>query len=621
MDTEEIAVRTSFRALMAAFASIWRGLDQVRRVVANLLFILLMVVLLSWLLVDHRPKVPDSVALVVDPVGGLVEELYGTPDERAVLKLLGKYRPESLVRSVREAIRVAGGDERVKALFLDMNRLGGAGLSTLQTLRQDLEEFEATGKPVLAMADVYSQSRYYLAASADEIMLHPMGLVWLPGFSSYRNYYKDALDRLEVDWNVFRVGEYKSAVEPFTRRDMSPEARQNRRQWLEELWGAYRTEIAAARGLAPDAISAYSNEFHRKMLDHAGNAAAVAEAERLVDRVVNRDEVRSRLIEIVGEDEESHSYHRIDYLTYLEAVDRPRDESENVVAVVVARGAIYNGRRPPGSIGGDSTAELIRSARNDDAVKALVLRVDSPGGSSFASEIIRREIEVTRDSGKPVVVSMGAVAASGGYWIAMSADEIWAHPTTITGSIGIYAMAPTFQRTLGKLGVRNDGLGTGPFAGAVRPDRELSDEVANAMQLGIEAGYRDFIGRVAEERGMTVEEVDRVARGQVWTGARARDLGLVDDLGGLDEALEAAAERAGVVDDYRVTYIEQKAGTTSRVLAALLQGAAKQIEGWSGSPATISDRWPDLDVLVDGVTLNDFDDPTGLYAYCYCELE
>lgn len=614
-------MRTIFKAALATFASVWRGLDQARRVVANLLFFMLLVVLLSWLLADHRPRVAESVALVVDPVGGLVEELYGTPDERAVLKLLGRYRPESLVRNVREAIRSAGGDERVKALLLDMNRLGGAGLSTLQTLRQDLEKFETTGKPVLAVADLYSQSRYYLAASADEIMLHPMGLVWLPGFSSYRNYYKDALDRLEVDWNVFRVGEFKSAVEPFTRRDMSPEARQNRRQWLEELWSVYQAEIAAARELAPDAISAYSNEFHRKMLEHAGNAAAVAEAEGLVDHVVNRDEVRDRLIELVGEDEESHSYHRIDYLTYLQALDKPREESENVVAVVVARGAIYNGRRPPGSIGGDSTAELIRRARNDDAVKALVLRVDSPGGSSFASEIIRREIEVTRRSGKPVIVSMGAVAASGGYWIAMSADEIWAHPTTITGSIGIYAMVPTFQRTLDKLGVRNDGIGTGPFAGSVRPDRELPSEVAEAMQLGIEAGYRDFIGRVAEGRGMTVEEVDQVARGQVWTGARARGLGLVDELGGLDEALKAAAERAGVADDYRVAYIEQKAGTTSRVLAALLQAAATQIEDWSGSPTRISDRWPDLDALVDEVTLDDFDDPAGLYAYCYCELE
>ncbi|MGB5390842.1 MAG: S49 family peptidase, partial [Thermoanaerobaculia bacterium] len=304
-------MRKILGSLAEVLSHLWRALDQVRRLVVNLLFLLLVFVLLSWLLTDDRPQVPDSTALVVEPVGGLVEQLYGTPDERALLKLLGRHRPESLARSVREAIHAAGGDDRVKVLYLDLNRLGGAGLGTLQTLRRDIEEFKATGKPVLASADVYSQSRYLLAASADEIMVPPMGLVWLPGFSSYRNYYKDALDRLEVDWNVFRVGEYKSAVEPFMRSDMSPEVRQNRRRWVEELWGVYRTEIATARGLSPEAIATYSSEFHRKLADHAGKSAVVAEAEGLVDRVVHRDEVQDRLIEIVGEDEKDHSYHRI----------------------------------------------------------------------------------------------------------------------------------------------------------------------------------------------------------------------------------------------------------------------------------------------------------------------
>jgi protease-4 len=332
--------------------------------------------------------------------------------------------------------------------------------------------------------------------------------------------------------------------------------------------------------------------------------------------------VRDRLIEIVGEDEERHSYHQIDYLTYLEAIEAPREESENVVAVVVAKGAIYNGSRPPGSIGSDSTAELIGQARDNDDVKALVLRVDSPGGSSFASEIIRREVELTRASGKPVVVSMASVAASGGYWISMSADQIWAHPTTITGSIGIYAMAPTFQRTLAKLGIQNDGLGTGPFAGTLRPERELPDEVVEAMQLAVEAGYQEFVDRVAVERGMTVEQVDQVARGQVWTGAKAHRLGLVDELGGLAEALDSAAETAGVLDDYRVAFIEQEAGTTSKVLAALLEGAAGRLEGGWLSRFTLSDRWPGLDTLLGEVTgLSDFNDPGGLYAYCFCDIE
>lgn len=615
-------MRKILETLNEAFTWIWRVLDQARRLVVNLLFLVLVLVLMSWLLASDKPEVPDSTALVVDPVGAIVEQLYGTPDERALLKLLGRHRPESLVRSLREAIQQAAGDDRVQALYLDLNGLGGAGLSTLQTLRQEIEEFKATGKPVLAAADAYSQSRYFLAASADEIMVHPMGVVWLPGFSSYRNYYKNALDRLEVDWNVFRVGEYKSAVEPFLRSDMSPAARQNRKQWLEELWGVYRAEVAAARGLSPEAIAAYSENFHRKLEAHSGRAAVVAEAEGLVDGVVNRDEVEDKLIELVGENEETHSYHRIDYLNYLEAIEPPKLKSDNVVAVVVAKGAIYNGSRPPGSVGGDSTAELIRRARNSDEVKALVLRVDSPGGSSFASEIIRREVDLTRQSGKPVIVSMASVAASGGYWIAMSADQIWAHPTTITGSIGIYAMAPTFQRTLGKLGIHNDGLGTGPFAGTLRPDRALPDEVVEAFQLGIEAGYREFIDRVAEERGMSVDEVDRVARGQVWTGAEARRLGLVDELGELSEALEAAAESAGVLDDYRVAYIEQEVGATSRVVTALLEGSATRLGSWPFSHLPMADRWLGLGSMLDEMTrLSDFNDPGGLYAYCFCEIE
>ncbi|NHZ73224.1 MAG: signal peptide peptidase SppA, partial [Nitrospirae bacterium] len=511
-------MRAILKTLSEALSLLWRSLDQARRLFVNVLFLLLMVGLLSWLLASDKPEVPDSTALVIEPVGGLVEELYGTPDERALLKLMGRHRPESLVRSIREAIRAAGEDDRVKALYLDLNRLGGASLTTLQTLRGDIEAFKATGRPVLAAADFLTQSRYYLAATADEVMVHPMGMVLLPGFGSYRNYYKEALDRLEVDWNVFRVGEFKSAVEPFLRGDMSPEARQNRQQWLDELWKEYRTDVAGARGLSPEAIAAYSNSFHLKLADHSGQAAALAEAEGLVDRLATRDEVQDRLIELVGENEETHSYHRIDYLSYLEAVGRPSAKSRNVVAVVVAKGAIYNGSRPPGSVGGDSTAELIRRARNSDDVKALVLRVDSPGGSAFASEIIRRQLELTRDSGKPVVVSMGSVAASGGYWIAMSADQIWAHPTTITGSIGIFAMAPTFQRTLGRLGIANDGVGTGPFAGTLRPERTLPDEAKAALQSTIRAGYEDFIGRVAEERGMTVQQVDQVARGVTGGG-------------------------------------------------------------------------------------------------------
>lgn len=615
-------MRHSLQLLLDSLRLFWKGLDQARRATVNLLFLILVVLAIGWWIEDDTPKVPKTTALVLAPYGDLVEELSGDSDQKAILALLGERQPETLMRSLLEAIEMAKTDDRVQVLVLDTDRMGRAGLSKLQTLRAAIESFKESGKKVIATADYYSQTQYYLASTANEVYLHPMGMVMLTGYGSYRNYYKEALDRLEVDWNVFRIGEFKSAVEPFLRSDMSPEARQNRSRWLEELWMVYRTDVASSRGISPEAVAAYSNDFHGKLAAHAGRASAAAEAVGLVDRVVERDEVRDRLIELVGENEETHSFHRIDYSTYLEAVDKPSAKSDNVVAVVVARGAIYNGRRPPGSIGGDSTAELIRRARNSDEVKALVLRVDSPGGSSFASEIIRREIELTRDSGKPVVVSMGSVAASGGYWIAMSADQIWAHPTTITGSIGIYAMAPTFERSLARLGINNDGVGTGPFAGTLRPERTLPDEAKLALQLGLQAGYEDFIERVADERGMTVEQVDQVARGQVWTGAEARRLGLVDELGELQEALDAAAESAGVLDDFRVAYIEQEGGATSKVLAALLEGTASRLGSWPLSMLWDRSRWSGLETLLGEMTrLSEFNDPGGLYAYCFCDTE
>ncbi len=613
-------MKKALETLGRAFALLWTALDQTRRFAVNALFLVLLILLVGLFFADTRPRVEEGSALVVAPTGVLVEQLYSSPAEEVLMGYLGQERPETLMKTLLEAIEEATDDDRIEVMYLDLNKMQGGSLSKLQTLRKALEEFKAAGKTIIASADYYGQPQYHLAAVADEVFLHPMGMVFVTGYGSYRRYYRDALDMWEIDWNVFRVGEYKSAVEPFLRNDMSPEAKESRLAWLSELWVAYRQDVAEARGLETEAIEGYVQNLPTLLSDHDGQAAELAKATGLVDEVAHRDQVRDRLIELVGEDEETKSFRQIGYRSYLEAVKKRQQGKDEAVAVVVAKGTILGGSQPAGRIGGKSTARLIRQARESDKVKALVLRVDSPGGSSFASEVIRREVELTREAGKPVVASFGSVAASGGYWISMPADEIWAHPTTITGSIGIFAMVPTFQRTLAKLGVHNDGVGTSNLAGTLRPDRELPAEAALALQEMIDWGYRDFITKAAAGRHMTVEEIDRIARGRVWTGRDALRLGLVDHLGGLEEAIAASAVRAGLGDDYEIVYFEKEPSSTDRLLSQFLGWLATRTGlrmdlGQKGLPLMTL-----LELLAgpdDGLQITD--DPKGLFAYCFCE--
>ncbi len=613
-------MRHFMKTLLDFFRFFWQGLDLARRIAVNVLFLALLVALIGWLIADETPEVPETTALVVAPYGSLVEELSGETNENALLALLGEERPETLLRPLLEAIETAKDDDRVQVLVLDTDRLGRAGLSKLQTLRAAIDSFKESGKTVIATADYYSQTQYYLASAADEIYMHPMGLVLLTGYGSYRSYYKEALDKLEIDWHVFRVGEYKSAVEPYLRSDMSPAARESRSRWLSVLWQAYSKDVEKARSLDSGTLDHYSSSFADLLSEHEGDAAAVARSVGLVDHLAHRDEVRQRLIELVGEDDDGKSFNRISHGSYLKAVKKPREKSDNEIAVVVASGAIYDGSRAPGRVGGDTTARVIRQARENDSVKAMVLRVDSPGGSAFASEIIRREVELTQEAGKPVVASMSSVAASGGYWISMSADEIWAQPTTITGSIGIYAMFPTYPRTLEKLGVHNDGVGTGPFAGTLRPDRRLPEEAARAMESMIGQGYADFVEGVAAGRNKTPEEVDEVARGRVWAGADALELGLVDHLGGLEEAISAAAIRAELGEDYRVTYLQQERDWRSRALDWFIHAVISHLGPLPSLQPLLSLRTEGVEDVLEALdSLEEFGDPNGFYAYCFCE--
>jgi protease-4 len=599
-------------------------LDVTRRVVFNLVFLVLMVLLIAWMLDDRTPEVPEKAALRIAPRGPLVDQLTGDPEARLVEWLLDAERPETLLRDQIEAIGKARNDERIVALVLDLDRLGGTGMSHLADLAAAVTDFRVSGKPVVATSDFYGRSSFYLAAHADEVFLHQDGIVAVEGFGRFRTYYRDGLERLGVDANVFRVGAYKSAVEPYLRDDMSPEAKEANLDWLGDLWESYQSGVTTARGLDAEALTDFIDGLDSDLAESGGDLAQLALDAGLVDHLGGRDAFRDRMVELVGEDDESHSYSAIGAGAYLRAVgrDRPRGEAGQI-GVIVARGSILDGSHPPGTIGGDSTAALVRSARHDERVEAIVLRVDSSGGSVFASEIIRRELELAREAGKPVVVSMANVAASGGYYIALASDEIWASPDTITGSIGVFALFPTFQRPLEKyLGMRVDGVGTTWLSGGLRPDRELDPRLGDVIQLVVDGSYREFVGKVAAARSMTVEEVEVVAGGRVWSGRDAHEIGLVDRLGGLEQAIRSAARLAELGDDPEVRYIERRRSFRESLAASLagraliwLEAAGAASPGLAGSTSLERRLRRELERLTPAGR------PFGLYSHCFCEIE
>lgn len=622
----EIRSRSLTRRVLSALG---RGLDQARRVFVNLLFLALVVGLLAAALAGG-PKVPKGAALVVAPEGAIVEQLTARSPQEVVQGLAGTAGgKETLLRDLLDALSAAKDDARISAVYLDLDDMGGAGMTVLQDLGAALDDFRKSGKKVVVAGDGFGTRSYYLAARADEVLLNPEGLVLIEGLGRYRTYYRDAIDRLGVSWHVFRVGEYKSAVEPYLRNDMSPEAKEADLEWMGDLWRAYLSAVAKARKTTPEALTAFIEEMPARLKAAGGDPAKLALEAKLVDRLAPRDEVRKRMIALAGEDPKSKSFKQVALDDYLEALggDRPSAKGKGEkVAVVVAKGEIVDGTAGPGRVGGDSTAALIRKARQDEKVKAIVLRVDSPGGSAFASEVIRRELQLAREAKKPVVVSMGAVAASGGYWISTSADEIWASPETITGSIGIFGMFPTFEKPLAKyLGVRVDGVGTTPWAG-IRPDRELPPQAGEAIQSMIDHGYEAFLERVAKARKMTRDDVDRIARGRVWSGADAKERGLVDRLGGLPDAIASAAAKAKLGTEYRVEYVEKERSFKEKVMAGLSARASRLAAAFGVTLVGEEDpaRGPATAILravaEEADRLSAWNDPNGIYAHCLCDV-
>jgi len=604
-----------------------RGLGAARRAFANMLLLALLAVLVVGFLAG-RVSVPRGAALVIAPRGEIVEQLTAPP-RRLLFSTVGA--KETLLKDLLDAIEAAKDDKRVSSLYLDLSHMGPCGLTKLEDLRRAVDHFRAHGKKVVAYAEHYNEWAYAVAADADEIWLHPFGAVILQGLGRWRTYYKEGLDRLGMDVHVYRVGEYKSAVEPFLRSGPSPEAVEADRKWLTDLWSTWLEEVAGARKLTPADLSAYVEEMPDRLDKAGGDLARLALESRLVDRLGYLDEVRSRMIEIAGKADREKTFRQISVRDYLRATGANRNGGGRgpAVAVVVAKGDILDGRQPAGTIGGDSTAKLIRQAREDGDVKAIVLRVDSPGGSAFASEVIRRELALARENGKPVVVSMGSLAASGGYWIATASDEIWASPVTITGSIGIFAMFPTLDRPLARyLGVHVDGVGTTRLSGALRIDRPVEPEVGRMLQSVINRSYQDFLVRVAEARKMSPEAVDRIARGRVWSGKDALDRKLVDKLGSLEDAIASAAARAKLPENHRVLWIEEERSLASRLVFRLMRSgtrmeAALGLKGEGESQRPIAHAplvralAGELDATERLLRLND---PLDTYALCPIEV-
>jgi protease-4 len=523
-------------------------------------------------------KIPDGSALVLAPYGAVLEKRSPLdPIPQLVNFINGTPRPaELLLQDIISGIRAAADDDRIKLLVLAPDRMKHAGLDQLRDIGEAIDAFKKSGKVVIAYADTFSQGQYYLASRSDEIYLNPMGSVNMRGFGVFQLYLRDLLDKLSINFHVFRVGTYKSAVEPFIRNDMSPEAKEATLQWLTRIWRHFCDDIAEQRGISAQDINDMVNQLPENLKAAGGDSAQMALNTSLIDGIKTRDGFREYMKTLVGSNDKNTSFKQVDFNDYLTTITPAYSSpitQQDRVAVVVAQGNIIYGDADVEQISSSRLTKVLRKARRDKKVKAVVLRIDSGGGSAFASEMIRQEVGLLRRAGKPVVVSMGAFAASGAYWIAADADKILASASTVTGSIGIFGAFPTFEKTLADAGVFNDGIGTTKLAGTGSLTRPMSEEFRVAVQANIEQGYRRFIAIVADGRGMEASEVEKIAQGRVWDGATALELGLVDQLGGLDDAVAVAAEMVGLPAD-RAAYFQEDKNPAELLLRRLEESAA-----------------------------------------------
>ena len=605
--------------MLSAF---WRVLNTTRKVVLNLIFLFVFIAVLAAIGSQSEQLGVEDGALMLSLEGRVVEQArYQDPMSQLIKQAFGGQdeEPEVLLHHVIRVIENAKHDRRVKALVIDVGMMLPSGLSKMREIGAAIDDFKEADKPVIATGDWYSQDQYYLASHADTILMNPNGMLLLEGYGRYRLYFKSLLEKLKINTHVFRVGTYKSAVEPFLRDDMSDAAREANQQWLDDLWQLYLTDVSNQRGIDKETLSQNINNVTELLESEQGNLAALSVNVGLIDELADRQTFRTMMADLVGMDENTDTFKQIGFYQYLEVISQNNLPSQDqpLIGIVVAKGSIKNGTRPAGEIGGDSTANLLRQARFNDDIKAVVLRIDSPGGSAFASDLIRAEIDELKRAGKPVVASMSSMAASGGYWIAAPADKIYASPATITGSIGIFGMMATFENTLAHIGVNTDGVGTTPLAG-FSPTRPMSKTYQRLIQQNIEHGYRQFLNLVASNRDMTTTEVDAIAQGRVWSGLRAKELGLIDEFGDLSAAVSDAARLAGV-ENYDTQRVKKPLTEREKFLQALFQTSVELL------PSTRQNnlQWLEwINAVQQQVNLDqDLNDPTHTYALCLqCEL-
>ncbi|TPE74607.1 signal peptide peptidase SppA [Salmonella enterica subsp. enterica serovar Goldcoast] len=611
-------MRTLWRFIAGFFKWTWRVLNLVREMVLNLFFIFLVLVGVGiWMQIGNGSNseqtargalLLDISGVIVDKpstnhrLGALGRQLFGASSDRL---------QENSLFDIVNAIRQAKDDRNITGIVLDLKNFTGADQPSMRYIGKALREFRDSGKPLFAVGENYSQGQYYLASFANKIWLSPQGLVDLHGFATNGLYYKTLLDKLKVSTHVFRVGTYKSAVEPFIRDDMSPAAREADSRWIGELWQNYLHTVSANRQISPQQLFPGAQAIIDGLTSVGGDTAKYALDHKLVDALASSADVEKALTKQFGWSKTENNYRAISYYDY--SLKTPADTG-GTIAVIFANGAIMDGEETPGNVGGDTTASQIRDARLDPKVKAIVLRVNSPGGSVNASEVIRAELAAARAAGKPVVVSMGGMAASGGYWISTPANYIVASPSTLTGSIGIFGVINTVENSLSSIGVHSDGVSTSPLAD-ISMTKALSPEVQQMMQLSIEYGYKRFITLVADARKRTPEQIDKIAQGHVWTGEDAKANGLVDSLGDFDDAVAKAAELAKL-KQWHLDYYQDEPTVLDMVMDSMTGSVRamlpEAIQAMLPAPLVSAANT----VKAEGDKLAAFNDPQNRYAFC-----
>ena len=586
------------------------------RALLSLLFVVFFGFFIAGMFADGIQSIPEQGALYLAPSGVLVDQKSYIDPLGQLVGQTNSGDAETLVRDIVEALGRARYDRRITHLLLDTDNMSGGDIGKLEEIGAALSRFKESGKPMIAVGDNFNQQQYFLAAHADEIILNPFGGVTITGFGAYNSYFKDALDKLKINIHIFRVGKYKSAVEPFIGNSMSAEAKEEKQALIDSLWQFYSSQIEKLRQLPIGTIDDFASNLHLKITAAEGDSAALAKQEGLVDRIATRSQIVAYLNQVMpGTDGKFDSINMRAYLNNSRlAAGSTTNKSK--IALVVAKGTILDGEQPEGSIGGDTLAGIFADLRDDDSVKAVVLRIDSGGGSAFASDIIRDAISATQNQGIPVVVSMGSYAASGGYWIAAEADQVLAMSTSLTGSIGVFGVIPTVEDSLAALGIYSDGVGTTNISGMMQLDRPMTAQTEMIFQAGVDNIYARFITLIADARGSTPAAVHEIAQGRVWTGEKALELGLVDQLGDLNEAIVVAAKLAKI-NDYEVDYRRKPMTLYEQLFTQMNSNVRASMAGLGVQGLLPNSLRKQAERIFKPLhVLDSLNDPKGLYLYC-----